>query len=412
MKVDRPWQVTERLLTVPPSPIRNVISLSLREGMISLAGGWPNPELFDADGLIEAADQVLTSTPHQALQYGQPEGPESLRVELAALCRGRGMAVSPSDIVVTTGAQQAIDLLTRVVLSPGDVVLVERPTYASALTTFRVHGARVVGVECDSDGMVLSNLSDAFERQVQRGRRPRMLYTVPNFANPTSVMTSAHRRAQLAAFCQANRLVVVEDDPYGDLYFSERAPLPVASVLHRDCWSDNESFVYVSSLSKIVSPGIRVGWCVLPPAMRTLVTMAKGASDLQGSSLDQYIAAQYLRSGRLTAHAASLRESYRRRCEMLGTALREFCGQLVTFDQPLGGMFLWGHLSPEMDAAQHLSAAASKGVVYVPGAGFYSDRPQRESLRLSFATPAEESLREGARRLAKSLNDCDEKTPS
>ncbi|MET3579889.1 DNA-binding transcriptional MocR family regulator [Mesorhizobium robiniae] len=392
-------RLSSRVRNLQPSAIRRMLAASSRPGMISFAGGLPAPELFDVSELQEAAGAVLSRNSHSALQYGATEGVIGLREELVQIMNRRGLRTDVDKIIVTTGAQQALELIGKVILDKGDVVLVERPTYTTAIQTFRLCGANVLGVDSDNDGL----RTDALERKIlelrYQGLRPRMIYVIPNFSNPAGWLTSIERRRLIAEVAVRQKVLVVEDDPYGDIYFGS----PPAPPIYAFADKSKESapwFCYLGSLSKIVAPGLRIGWAVLPSDLVQPITIAKQGSDLQGSTYTQYVAQYYLRSGRLPEHLLMIRKAYSERCKLLSEALRRNLGHRVEYLQPKGGLFVWVKLLNDINAEDVVEKAIAHGVVYVPGGPFYSDNPNLDTLRLTFATAQQGDIEEGTRRLA------------
>lgn len=374
------------------SDIRDLLRHAQQPGMISLAGGLPAAELFDAEGLRAAAALALAE-PAAALQYGATEGDASLREQLAQRMLQRGCAVAASDVVVTAGSQQALYLLAQALLDAGDTVALERPSYLAAIQAFALTGARLVSVPGDAQGLVVDAL-------IERAgtARPKLVYLVSNFANPTGACLSLERRRQLLRWAAAERVFVLEDDPYGELRYRGEA-LPSLLALARDIPGAQAYCGYVSSLSKTVAPGLRVGWMVLPPALREATARIKQALDLHTSTLTQAVAARYLASGRLAEHVERVRADYQRRCAALADALRARFGSSIEFSEPEGGMFLWARLRSGVDTRRLLEAARQRGVIFVPGETFYPDVPERATLRLNFTAGTPAQLAEGAARL-------------
>ena len=377
---------------IASSDIRDLLKDAQQPGMISLAGGLPAAELFDVEGLRASTERVFTA-PVSALQYGMTEGQAGLREQLVHLMAQRGCAVQAQDILVTAGSQQALYLLARALLDEGDAVILERPSYLAAIQAFAFAGARVVGVSGDAQGMAVDAL-------VERAAalRPKLVYLVSNFANPSGACLSLERRRQLLRWAAANRVFVLEDDPYGELRYRGEA-LPSLRALAREIPGAEDCCGYVSSLSKTVAPGLRLGWMVLPPALREAAAKVKQALDLHTSSLAQEVAAQYLASDRLAGHLQRVRSDYRDRCATLAAALRTTFGSAIGFTEPEGGMFLWAHLPSGIDSRQLLDAARRRGVIFVPGDTFYAEQPERATLRLNFTTSTPAQLREGVARL-------------
>ena len=389
-----PGQLAARLCAVETSAVREILKLTERPEVLSLAGGLPAAEHFDVEGLTRAFEAVLGGpAARAALQYSVTEGDEGLREQLAALSSARGVPADPVRTLVTTGSQQALDLAATALLDPGDVVVVERPCYLAALQLFRLTGARVVAVATDDDGID----PDAVEAAVRR-HRATAVYTVTNFQNPTGVTLAAGRRRRLAEIAAERGVWIIEDDPYGELRYRGSAPPPLASLAP-------ERALYVSSLSKVVAPGLRIGWVIAPPALHRALVTAKQARDLHTSTLDQRAAAEYLRTGALAGHLAGLRATYGERLDTLLGGLGAAVPAGSRWTRPDGGMFVWLTLPEAVDAAVLLDAAVREGVAFVPGAPFYAERPVPNTARLSFVTLDPELLREALDLIARAFGD-------
>lgn len=392
--------LAERMAGVRPSAIRRMLEVSTRPGMISFAGGLPAADLFDIDGLSVAFEAVMSECPRTALQYGATVGPPSLREALSGIMADRGATADPGRIVVTTGAQQALDLLCRIVLDPGDAVFVERPTYATALQTFHLSQADVRGVTSDDGGLDVEHLGHAIADARRAGRTPKLVYVIPTFSNPAGWMTDLARRRALVELAARHRVLIVEDDPYGEIHF-DAAPPPSVFALAQDHPEARNRVAYLGSLSKVVSPGLRIGWAVLPPALTAPFTIAKQACDLQSSTVNQAVAQRYLAGGALARHLPILRQNYRARCATLCAALETHLGpDGATFQAPRGGLFVWLRLRADIDADALVEQAIDEGVVYVPGRSFFATAPEANTLRLTFATVGPEAIETGTRRLA------------
>ncbi|HLS57603.1 MAG TPA: PLP-dependent aminotransferase family protein [Zeimonas sp.] len=385
--------LSERVASMRSSAIRDLLHDAQRPGMLSLAGGLPAAELFDVEGIERAFAQVMRDAPRQALQYGATDGQPSLRASLAALMAQRGADVPPGRIVVTAGSQQAIDLLARALLDPGQYVALERPSYLAALQAFALSGAKFVALPADASGARVEHL---FEPSTPR---PKLVYLVTNFANPTGATLSLERRRALLDWAVRNGVVVVEDDPYGELR-TGGVGCPPLVALARDVPGAAHWCVYVSTLSKVLSPGLRIGFAVMPDWLRDAVVRVKQALDLQTGSLAQEVADRYLRSGRLAERLPALRAAYGERRDALCDALVARFGDALRFERPDGGMFVWARFVDRSDASALLPVACDEGVIFVPGAAFYDEAPDESALRLSFATLAPAQLREAVERLA------------
>ena len=379
------------------SPIRELFPYLGRPGMISLAGGYPSPSLFDQEGLAEAAAQALASGTG-ALQYGATEGSPVLREQLAAQCQGRGMACEAGDVLVTTGSQQGFDLLLRVLVQPGDAVCVETPAYPATLAALRQAGARVLSVPVDAHGLDVDALAGLLAR-TPAAQRPRLLYTVPSFSNPCGTLLTQQRRERLVQLALEYRMVVVEDDPYGELAFTDERPAPLYACAQRLAPEANP-VVYLASLSKTVAPGLRVGWMVADGAVLRRCTVAKQTVDLCTSPLAQSVATCYLQSGRYPRAVARACSEYRRRMQSLTEGLARALPGRISFVTPAGGMFVWASFARDIDPQALFEAAVARLVLYVPGKAFYADEPDLHTMRLSFAAPEVPQIEEAVRRLA------------
>lgn len=392
-----------RSAAVQPSAIRELLRDAQRPGMISLAGGLPQAALFDVEGIRRATAAVFEQQPRRALQYGATEGQESLQTALSAHLLIRGIRVAPASIQVTTGSQQALDLMARAFLDEGDCVALEVPNYLAAVQAFDLRGACYLSLPVAADGADVERL--VAQLSAHRGPAPKLAYLVSNFANPTGASWSVERRIALLRWAVAHQVFVLEDDPYGELRFAGAPVPPPLWVLAQRMPGAAEWCGYASSLSKIVAPGLRIGWLVLPPRVANVVTRIKQALDLHTSSFVQEIAARYLESGELERHLDIARRSYATQCETLCTALHSCMKNELQFGVPAGGMFLWCRFRDPIDTAELLVHAREQGVIFVPGAVFYpGGGGDSATLRLSFATSAPAELREGVHRLSLALH--------
>ncbi|MFG2493565.1 PLP-dependent aminotransferase family protein [Streptomyces caniferus] len=382
-----------RVARTGSSPVRDILALTARPEVISFAGGLPAPELFDAAGIAAAFQHVLAEEPMRALQYSTSEGDPALRAAVAARTSARGLPTDADDLLVTTGSQQGLTLLATALLEPGDVVLVEDPCYLAALQTFSFTGARVVPVPTDDEGLDPAALDEITARE-----RPKLLYLVPTFQNPTGRTLSAERRAAVAEVAGRRGLWIAEDDPYGELRF-EGEPVPwVASFPGAE-----DRTVLLGSFSKVMAPGLRLGWLRAPAALRRACVIAKQAADLHTSTIDQAAAARYLAVADLDAHLRRVRDAYRARRDALVDGLPTALPEGSRWNRPAGGMFVWATLPEGYDATALLPEVVRHDVAYVPGAPFFAGPPDATAVRLSFVTHAPEEIREGLGRLRKAL---------
>ncbi|AJX12996.1 PLP-dependent aminotransferase family protein [Burkholderia ubonensis] len=378
------------------SPIRELFKYLGEPGMISFAGGYPASDLFDVDGLNAAAARAYAQ-PTRCLQYGPTDGLAELKHELIALMSRRGAACTPAELVVTTGSQQGLDLLLRVMVAPGDVVLTEQPAYPATLQALRLQQARVVTIPVDGDGLDVDRLDALLAAGTIA--QPKLLYTVPTFANPTGATLARERRLKLLRLAVRHRFLIVEDDPYADLRFAGEA-LPSMLALAEEVDGARDWIVHFASLSKIVAPGLRVGWTIAPAEIARRCVIAKQTVDLCSAPWTQAIAAEYLADGALERHLPRITDAYECKCAAMCDALRDGLGDAIEFHRPEGGMFVWARIGA-VSSAQLLQRAIANKIVFVPGNAFFADNVDDASLRLSFAAPDVDAIREGVARLAR-----------
>ena len=392
----------DRLNNVETSAIRELFKLLGKPGIISFAGGFPDSAMFDVDGIREASNAALAKDPGAALQYGATEGFNPLREQLSHFMAQKGAKdVAPDQLIVTTGSQQALDLLGKTLISPGDKVIVEGPTFLATIQCFRLYGAELVSAPIDGDGVQTDRLE-----QLIAEHQPKFVYLIPTFGNPSGAMLSAGRRQRVLELAVKYNTLIVEDDPYGDLYFGE-APPPSLLALSPQVPGSRELLVHCGSLSKVLSPGLRVGWMIGPAELLAKATMCKQFSDAHTSTLAQATAAEYLKAGRMPATLDKVRSVYAQRARTMGDALRQQLGDAVSFVQPQGGLFVWARLTGAggkvSDGNLYAKRAIEQGVAFVPGAPFFCAQPDHATFRLSFATAPEDSIVEGVVRLSRAL---------
>ena len=397
-----PIQFADRLNNVETSAIRELFKLLGKPGIISFAGGFPDSAMFDVAGITEASNKALSEEPGAALQYGATEGYQPLREQLAAFMASKGCtAVAPDNLIVTTGSQQALDLLGKTLISPGDKVIVEGPTFLATIQCFRLYGAQLISAPVDDNGVQ----TDTLEALIAE-HKPKFVYLIPTFGNPSGGLLSPERRKKVLELAVKYDTLIVEDDPYGDLYFNA-APPPSLLALSAQVPGSRDLLVHCGSLSKVLSPGLRVGWMIAPPELLGKATMCKQFSDAHTSTFAQATAAQYLKAGRMPATLAHVRKVYAERALAMGNALRKDLGAAVEFVQPQGGLFVWARLTGAggkvKDGAEFAKRAIDKGVAFVPGVPFYASNPDTSTLRLSFATADVAKIEEGVGRLAQAL---------
>jgi len=376
------------------SPIRELFKYLGEPDMISLAGGYPSSDLFDIDGLQHAAAEAWRQ-PARCLQYAPTDGLPELKHEITQLMQQRGVAVSGDQLMMTTGSQQGLDLLLRVLVNPGDVVLTEQPAYPATLQALRKQQAKIVTVPVDKNGLDVARLADLLESG--EAGRPRLLYTVPTFANPTGATLSRERRVALIQLAVKHGFLIAEDDPYGDLRFSGE-PVPSIRALAEGIDGGTDRVVYFGSLSKVVAPGLRAGWTIAHPDVLRRCVIAKQTADLCSAPYTQAIASVYLADGLLAAHLPKITSVYKRKCDALCDELEARLGGRLQFQRPEGGMFVWGRME-DIDSSELLKDAIVQKVLFVPGKAFFADCVDPSTLRLSFAGPSLDDIGEAARRL-------------
>jgi 2-aminoadipate transaminase len=376
------------------SEIRALFAVAARPEIVSLAGGMPFLGALPLDDLREMVDQVLATQAGAALQYGGGQGDPALREVLTELMREEGIDASPDDIVTTVGSQQALDLLARMFCDPGDVIVAEGPSYVGALSAFSQYQVEVVHVPLDPDGMDPDALEATLQRLAADDRRVKLLYVVPNFHNPAGVTLAAERRARVVELARRFDVLIVEDNPYGLLGFDGRVTDALRAL-------DPDNVVYLGTLSKVFCPGLRVGWALVPPALRDRLILVKEAADLCSSNLTEAIAARWFGQQPWRDTIKSCREVYRERRDATVDALREGFGadDGVHWTDPAGGFYVWVTLPEALDAKLMLPKALNARVAYVPGSAFYADGQGAASLRLCYSYPTPDRIREGVRRL-------------
>jgi 2-aminoadipate transaminase len=381
------------------SAMRDLMAVTVRPEVISLAGGLPDTSTFDPALFARLMAQIPTA---QALQYGPSEGLVGVREAICSVMAAEEMLVDPDEVIVTTGGQQAIDLVSKALIDPGDVVIAEAPTYPGAVPTFCAYEAEVIQIEMDADGMRIDVLEQTLARLDGERRRPKFIYTIPTFQNPAGVTMSLERRRRLVALARERELIVLEDNPYGMLRY-EGDPLPTLRSLEVPAGStdDNDFVIYTGTMSKILSPGVRVGWLVAPRPLLAKLILGKQSADLCSSTLAQHFVAAYFASGDWRAYVASLREIYHRRRDVILDALAEHLPPAASWTHPQGGLFIWVTLPDYINTTDLLARALAENVAFVPGEAAFADGRGHASMRLNFSSSTEDEIREGVRRIGK-----------
>ncbi|WP_028226175.1 aminotransferase-like domain-containing protein [Paraburkholderia ferrariae] len=386
LQAARTWQLSERAIKLTSSAIREILKVTERPEVISFAGGLPSPATFPAEEMRAAADRILRDNPAAALQYSATEGYLPLREWVAARHSHGGVKIRASQVLITTGSQQALDLLGKVLISPDSPVLVETPTYLGALQSFSLYEPRYVQMPTDDEGLVPEGLTP------QLTERARLLYAIPSFQNPTGRRLPLARREALAAFAKRAPFPVVEDNPYGELDYAGE-PLPTLLSMAP------EHIVHLGSFSKVLAPGLRVGYIIAPEALHHKLVQAKQATDLHTPSFTQRIVHEVVKDGFLDTHIPKIRALYRSQCEAMHAALARFMPEGVSWNRPEGGMFIWVNLPAHIDAMKLLEAAIAQNVAFVPGAPFFAGEARHNTLRLSFVTVPPAKIDEGVAKL-------------
>ena len=369
--------------------------------IISFAPGYPAPDTFPWDEFSAMAADLLGGREPGVLQYGPTRGYRPLLDTIAAIMAHRGIATKLEDLLVTTGSQQGLDLVARVLVDPGDVILVELPTYVGAISAFRNLQASLVGVPQEADGIDLAALDATWERLRREGRRVKFLYVVPNFQNPTGLLIGLAKRQRLLEWAERRDVLIVEDDPYCELYFEDSASEADIRPIKTD--DTNGRVIYLSTFSKTLAPGFRVGWIAAPPPLAAKFEMAKQAGDLLTGSLDQRLIYEACRRGVLERQLPLLRAHYAHKRDVMEAALRRELGTAVSWPKPTGGFFLWLTLARGLDADKMIPRAVEHGVIYVAGEAFYVNGEGQNTLRLSFSGATPERIEAGVTRLAATL---------
>jgi 2-aminoadipate transaminase len=381
------------------SAMRDMMAVTARPEVISLATGLPDTTTFPAEDFAALMSRVAVDSSAAALQYGPTDGLEDVRRCIQQVMAAEGTAVETDDLMITTGGQQVIDLVCRAFLDPGDVVVAEAPTYPGAVPCFTSYQAEVAQVEMDGDGMRMDVLRETLDRLRAAGRRPKFIYTIPNFQNPGGVTLSLERRRELVRIAAEQEIVVLEDNPYGLLRY-EGEPLPTLLSL-----DGGQYVVYAGTFSKILSAGLRIGWAAAPRPILEKLNLGKQAADLCSSPLNQYFIAAYFAHRDWRAYLSTLRAVYRRRRDVMLAALEEFLPHEATWTRPQGGLFIWARLPDYIDTSDLLARALREHVAFVPGRAAYLDGRGGSEMRLNFSGVSDADIREGVRRIGKVVSE-------
>ncbi|HEY4280239.1 MAG TPA: PLP-dependent aminotransferase family protein [Conexibacter sp.] len=375
------------------SAMRDLMALTQRAEVISLAGGLPDTSTFPPETFAGVMDKIAVDACARALQYGPTEGIAEVEACIREVMAAEGMTVSDDELMVTTGGQQVIDLVCKTLIDPGDVIVAEAPTYPGAVPTFCSYQADVVQIAMDADGMRIDDLEETLDRLEREGRRPKFIYTIPTFQNPGGVTMSLGRRQRLVRIAHERELLVLEDNPYGMLRYEGEALPPLYKL------DGGEFVIYLGTFSKILSPGIRVGWAAAPQPVLQKMNLGKQAADLCSSSMTQLFVSTYFGAVDWRTYVDSLRDVYRRRRDVMFDALAEHFPREAQWTQPEGGMFIWATLPDYIDTTDLLARALRENVAFVPGRAAYLDGRGGSSMRLNFSGVSDDDIREGVRRI-------------
>jgi 2-aminoadipate transaminase len=384
------WTMARRAGRLNPSTIREILKVTERPGIISLAGGLPSADTFPVEALAQASARVLRDTPREALQYAASEGFAPLREWVADEMSAVGVHCDAAQVLITTGSQQGLDLVGKVLIDPGSVVAVEQPTYLGALQAFAPYEAKFLPIDGDDDGPL--------PQALQSARGARFVYLLPNFQNPSGCCLPAARREALVAAARHVGLPIVEDNPYGDLWFDSPPPAPLSALA-------GDSAVYLGSFSKVLAPGLRLGYLIAPRPLYPKLLQAKQAADLHTPGFNQRVVHEVIKDGFLRAHVPTIRARYKAQRDAMQAALLRHLPPGCRWQLPSGGMFFWVELPPMLDATALLPRAVDAGMAYVPGAPFFSHAPKANTLRLSFVTVSPDLIDRGVAALGRVLNE-------
>lgn len=387
------WPFSKVASSLEASVIRELLKISNKKGIINFAGGLPAAELFPVEQVKECIEAVMTNHPAQALQYSITQGVTPLRELIAERVSQQGLPVTAENILITTGSQQGLDLIGRVFIDPGDNVLTELPTYLGALQAFNFYQARYCPVEMDEDGIIIDEVEATMETC-----KPKFIYCVPNFQNPSGITLGYQRRKALMNLVFKHRIPLIDDNPYGELRYSGEAVPSLRGI-------GGDAVIQLGTFSKLISPGLRVGWVCAPVSAIRVIEKAKQAVDLHSTTFTQYVVTEFLRRGYLDPHIEKVKASYARKRDTMVSAMKEYFPESVTWPYPDGGLFLWVQLPEEVSATMVFQDAVNKGVAFVPGRPFHPDGSGDNTFRMNFASSTFENIVEGVKRLGEVLHE-------
>ena len=397
----KPQNLTERYAhrasMMKPSEIRSLFAVASRPDIVSLAGGMPNLSAFPMEMMASVVDKLIKENGQEALQYGNGQGHPKLREQICEVMALEGIRAHPDDVIITTGSQQALDLISRIFLDPNDVVLVEAPSYVGALGTFHQYEGKVVHVAMDNDGLIPDALREAIKVTRANGHKIKFLYLIPNYQNPAGVLLSPERRSEILDICREEKIFVIEDNPYGLLGFDKPSPNAMRA-------EDSENVIYLGSFSKTIAPGFRIGWALVPQALKEKLVIASESSILCPSNFSQLAISSYLSDQPWRDQIAAFTKLYKVRRDAMLESLEQYFPKGATWTKPGGGFYVWITLPPEIDTKVMVPKAIVGKVAYVPGTAFYADGLGSWSMRLSYCYPTPERIREGVKSLGKVID--------
>ena len=382
------WHYSRRAIMMKSSVIRETLKITQKPGIISFGGGLPAPELFPKEELAEAAQKVIREQGDKALQYSTTEGYPPLREFIAQRMEKFGIKVSPDEIMITAGSQQGLDMCGRVFLDWGDSVVTARPTYLGAIQAFNAYFPKYVTLPSDDDGMTVDGLKEILETH-----NSRMIYLVPTFQNPDGRTIPIHRRERIIELARTYGVPIIEDDPYSELAYEGTIPTPMKALAP-------DEVIMLGTFSKLLAPGLRIGWLIAPPGVIDKFVRMKQGADLHTNTLAQFIIYEFVKDGKLDEHLAKIRELYAKRLKVMIEAMEHYFPPEVKFTRPKGGMFLWVELPEKVNTTELLPKAVEKNVAYIPGSAFYPDGGGHNTMRLNYSKPTEDEIEEGIKRLA------------
>ncbi|MFH0816955.1 MAG: PLP-dependent aminotransferase family protein [Methanobacteriota archaeon] len=385
---------SERARAMKASEIRELLKVTQKKGVISFAGGLPNPAAFPVEQIKEISERLLAERPEEILQYGTTEGVTELRRAIAERMVRKGIECTEKNVLITQGSQQGLDLISKVFLDPRNLVITGFPTYLGAANSFAAYQAQMEGIPLDDDGMPPDLLEEKLWRMHRHGRNSKMLYLVPTFQNPSGVTMTESRRRKMLEIAAQHDLLVIEDDPYSDIRFEGDEVKPMKS------FDKDGRVIYLGTFSKILAPGLRVAWAIGPEEMLAKMIIAKQSTDLCSNTFGQWIAHEYLASGQVEPHVAKICQLYKRKRDIMLGAMKEHFPEGAAWTRPQGGMFTWATLPAHIDTREMFQQALGKNVAYVIGSAFFPDHSGRNTMRLNFTYPTDEDLVEGVKRLA------------